>query len=104
MSDCDGGIEIQDHMPVPSWHEDRLSGMLNTLDWSVPGRPVVRLGLGVDDVEPGDGLVPLLPSLAGLDGDQLLGSVGGEEAPSLVAGDESVPSRGAERINVYPSA
>ena len=104
LGDGDGGVEVEDDVPPAAWDKYRLPGLLNTLNGLISPGPVTGLGLGVDHVEPGDGLVPLLPSLAGLDCDQLLGSVGGEEAPSLVSGDQSVPSRSAERINVYSSA
>ena len=102
LGDGDGGVEVEDDVPPSARNKDRLTGLLNTLNGLISPGPVTGLGLGIDHVEPGDGLVPLLPSLARLDCDQLLGGVRGEEAPSLVPGDESVPSRGAERINVYP--
>ena len=103
LGDGDGGVEVEDDVPPAARDKDRLSGLLNTLNRLISPGPVTGLGLGIDHVEPGDRLVPLLPSLAGLDCDQLLGSVGGEEAPSLVAGDECVPGRSSKRINVNPS-
>ena len=65
--------------------------------------PVRLLGTRVDDTEPGDRLVPLLPALARLDCNQLLWSVRGEEAPALVTGDEGVPGGGTQGVNVDPS-
>ena len=104
LGDGDGGVQVEDDMPPAPGHEDGLPRVLNGLDGSEPHWPVRGLGLGVDDTEPGDGLVPLLAPLAGLDGDQLLGRVSGKEAPALVPGDERVPGRGAQRVDVNPGA
>ena len=92
LSDSDGGVKVEDDMPPAARNKYRLSGLLNTLNGLISPRPVTGLGLGIDDVEPSDRLVPLFPPLAGLDCDQLFRSVGGEETPSLVSRDESVPS------------
>ena len=91
-------------MPPAPGDEDGLPRVLDGLDGPEPRRPVRRLGLGVDDTEPRDRLVPLLPSLAGLHGDQLLGGVRGEEAPALVTRDEGVPGRGAQGVDVDAGA
>ena len=100
LGDGDGGVEVEDDMPPAAWDKNRLSGLLDTLNGLISGGPVTGLRLGVDHVEPGDGLVSLLPSLAGLDCDQLFRSVSGEEAPSLVSGNQSVPGRSPEGVNV----
>ena len=91
-------------MPPAPGDEDGLPRVLDGLDRSEPGRPVRGLGLGVDHTEPRDRLVPLLPPLAGLHGDQLLGGVRGEEAPALVTRDEGVPGRGAQGVDVDAGA
>ena len=104
LGDGDGGVDVEDHVPPAPGHEDGLPRPLDGLDGFEPLRPVPGLGLGVDNVKPGDGLVPLLAALARLDRDQLLGRVRGEEAPALVAGDQRVPGRGSERVDVDPGA
>ena len=104
LGDSDGDVQVEDYVPPASGDEDGLPRVLNGLNWSESHWPVRGLGLGVDDTEPRDCLVPLLPALAGLDGDQLLGRVRGEEAPALVSGDERVPGGGAQRVNVNPGA
>ena len=104
LGDGDGGVQVEDHVPPAPGDKDGLSRMLDRLDWPKPRWPVGGLGLGIDDTEPRDGLVPLLAPLARLDGDQLLGGVRGEEAPALVAGDERVPGRCSQGVNVDPGA
>ena len=104
LGDSDGGVQVEDYVPPASGDKDCLPRMLDGLDGPEPHWPVRGLGLGIDDTEPGDRLVPLLPALAGLDCDELLGGVRGEEAPALVSGDERVPGGGAQRVDVYPSA
>ena len=84
LGDGDGGVQVEDDMPPAPGDEDVLPRMLDGLNGPEPGRPVRCLGLGVDHAEPRDRLIPLLASLAGLDRDQLLGGVRGEEAPALV--------------------
>ena len=100
LGDGDCGVEVEDDVPPPARDKYRLPGLLNTLNGLISPGPVTGLGLGIDDVEPRDGLVHLTPSLAGADLEQLLGGVGREEAPPLVAADEAVPGRGAQRVDV----
>ena len=102
LGDGDGGVQVEDDVPPAPGHEDGLPRVLDGLDGSEPHWPVRGLGLGVDDTEPRDSLVPLLAPLTGLDRDQLLGRVCGEEAPALVPGYERVPCRGAQRVDVNP--
>ena len=102
LGDGDGGVQVEDDVPPAPGHENGLPRVLDGLYGPEPGGPVRGLGLGVDDAEPGDRLVPLLPALARLDCNQLLWSVRGEEAPALVTGDEGVPGGGTQGVNVDP--
>ena len=63
-------------------------------------RPVRSLGLGIDEIEPGDGLVRLLVVVLRGDLDELLGRVRREETPPFVTGDEGVPCGCAYRSKI----
>ena len=102
LCDSNGRVQVEDDVPPASGYKHGLAWILDGLDRFILLRPVQALGLGIDDVKPRDGLVTLLPALAGLDRDQLLGRVRGEETPSLVTRYQGVPGRGPQWVNVDP--
>lgn len=56
----------------------------------------------VNNFEPRDGLVCLLPAFARLDFDEILRGLGGKEAPTFVTAYQRVPGRGSylhEKVN-----
>ena len=120
VGDCYRGVEVEDHVPVTAWNEHRLTGVLDHLNLKAKQRlishfersqmskkkntyglvllrPVRSLGLGIDEIEPGDGLVRLLVVVLRGDLDELLGRVRREETPPFVTGDEGVPGGCAYR-------
>ena len=113
LRDCDRRVQVEDDVPEPAGHEDGLAGMLNYLNLKQKQQlrevlnnfpktnrfillwPIGSLRLWINHFEPCDGLVRLLRVVPRANLDELLGRVRGEEAPALVAADQSVPSRRA---------
>lgn len=87
LRDRDGVVHVQHDVPVAAGHEDGLAGFLEDFDGLAVAGPVELLAAGINFAEPGDRLVSLLSADGTRDFQQLLGRVGGEEAPPLVSDD-----------------
>jgi len=97
-------VQVQHHVPIAARHKHRLAWILDQLDRFVLLGPIWSLSFWVDFCEPSDGFVRLESALGRRQLDEVFGRVGGEEAPALVSGDEGVPGRGAQRIDVNAGA
>lgn len=72
---------------VHTWHKDCLSWLLQDLQGFEFRGPGGELCPGVDDIEPSDSLVLLVPPLFSCHFDQLSGGAGREQAPTFVSLD-----------------
>lgn len=117
LRDGDRGVQIEDDVPPAARHEDGLARLLQDLDGAAVRGPRGVLGARVDQVEPGDGLVPLLAALDVRHFQEFFRRVRREQAPSagggvvarnvhlelvlpFVAYNQSIPGARAEGVYV----
>ena len=85
LCDSNSSVQVEDDVPPASRHKHCLTRILDGLHRLVSLRPVTLLGLGINNIKPCDGLIPLLTTFTGFDRNQLLGSVSRKETPSFVS-------------------